>query len=175
MSNLVDKIWHLAENEDETKLTDFEFELWRTFNGFIRWQESCERVANKSNLNVSELSILHIIRMKNRPKTINELTRLLNLICSDLNINQSIQKLIKNGLVRKILKYKNNSKDFSYWLTEKGIKNTDAYTALREATLIALYKKKDKELNLEPITDILRKLSAFYGEADRIVLAYYGK
>lgn len=175
MSNLVDKIWHLAENEDQTKLTDFEFELWRAFNGFTRWQESCERVANKNSLDGTELSLLHIIRMKDRPKTINELTRLLNLSCIDLDLNQSIQKLIKSGLVRKISEDKNNKKAFSYEITEKGIKNTDAYTALRESILIALYKKMDKELKLEQFTDLLRKLSTFYGEADRTALSHYGK
>ena len=34
--------------------------------------------ANQTDLTGSELSILHIIRMKDRPKTLNELMRLLN-------------------------------------------------------------------------------------------------
>ena len=172
MSNLVDKTWHLAKNEEETKLTDFEFQLWRVFYGFTRWQEGCERVANQTDLTGSELSLLHIIRMKNRPKTISELTRLLNRSGSAFNINYSIQKLIKNGLIRKLVD-ENNKKAFSYEITEKGIKNTDAYTALRRNILIELLKKK-KELNLERFTDVLSELIALYEEADRAVLAYYG-
>jgi predicted MarR family transcription regulator len=172
MSNLVDKTWHLAKNEEETKLTDFEFQLWRVFYGFTRWQEGCERVANQTDLTGSELSLLHIIRMKNRPKTISELTRLLNRSGSAFNINYSIQKLIKHGLIRKLLD-ENNKKAFSYEITEEGIKNTDAYTALRQNILIELLKKK-KELNLEQFTDTLSELIALYEEADRAVLAYYG-
>jgi len=174
MSNLVDKTWHLAKNEEETKLTDFEFQLWRVFYGFTRWQEGCERVANQTDLTGSELSLLHIIRMKNRPKTISELTRLLNRSGSAFNINYSIQKLIKHGLIRKLLD-ENNKKAFSYEITEEGIKNTDAYTALRQTILIELFKKKKKELNLEQFTDVLSELIALYEEADRTVLAYYGK
>jgi predicted MarR family transcription regulator len=174
MSNLVDKTWHLAKNEEETKLTDFEFQLWRVFYGFTRWQEGCERVANQTDLTGSELSLLHIIRMKNRPKTISELTRLLNRSGSAFNINYSIQKLIKHGLIRKLLD-ENNKKAFSYEITEEGIKNTDAYTTLRQTILIELFKKKKKELNLEQFTDVLSELIALYEEADRTVLAYYGK
>ena len=173
MSNLVTKTWHLAKNEEETKLTDFEFQLWRVFYGFTRWQEGCERVANQTDLTGSELSLLHIIRMKNRPKTISELTRLLNRSGSAFNINYSIQKLIKHGLIRKLLD-ENNKKAFSYEITEEGIKNTDAYTALRQTILIELFKKKKKELNLEQFTDVLSELIALYEEADRAVLAYYG-
>ncbi|WP_339049640.1 winged helix DNA-binding protein [Rickettsiella endosymbiont of Xylota segnis] len=172
MNNLVDKTWHLAKNEEETKLTDFEFQLWRVFYGFTRWQEGCERVANQTDLSGSELSLLHIIRMKDRPKTISELTRLLNRGGSAFNINYSIQKLIKNGLIRKLVD-ENNKKAFSYEITEEGIKNTDAYTALRRNILIALLKKK-KGLNLEQFTDTLSELIALYEEADRAVLAYYG-
>ncbi|WP_339049649.1 winged helix DNA-binding protein [Rickettsiella endosymbiont of Xylota segnis] len=174
MNNLVDKTWHLAKNEEETKLTDFEFQLWRVFYGFTRWQEGCERVANQTDLTGSELSLLHIIRMKDRPKTISELTRLLNRGGSAFNINYSIQKLIKNGLIRKLVDEKNNKKAFSYEITEEGIKNTDAYTALRQNILIELFKKK-KELNLEQFTSVLSELIALYEEADRAVLAYYGK
>ncbi|MFZ0219705.1 MAG: hypothetical protein WAL30_05830, partial [Candidatus Aquirickettsiella sp.] len=84
----------------------------------------------------------------------------------------SIQKLIKHGLIRKLLD-ENNKKAFSYEITEEGIKNTDAYTALRKNILIELLKKK-KELNLEQFTDTLSELIALYEEADRAVLAYYG-
>ncbi|MFZ0219713.1 MAG: hypothetical protein WAL30_05870, partial [Candidatus Aquirickettsiella sp.] len=86
----------------------------------------------------------------------------------------SIQKLIKHGLIRKLLD-ENNKKAFSYEITEEGIKNTDAYTALRQNILIELLKKKKKELNLEQFTDTLSELIALYEEADRTVLAYYGK
>ena len=50
MNPLVDMTWHLAKNEEEAKLTDFEFQLWRVFYGFTRWQEGCEKVANQTDL-----------------------------------------------------------------------------------------------------------------------------
>ncbi|MDQ8038780.1 MAG: winged helix DNA-binding protein [Rickettsiella sp.] len=172
MSTLIDKTWHLAKTEEETKLTDFEFYLWSVFNGFMRWQEGCEKVANQTDLTGSELSILHIIRMKNRAKTLNELMRLLNRD-DNFNINYSLKKLIKNGFIRKINSDKHNKKTFSYEITEEGIKNTDSYTALRRNVLINLFKKK-QDLNLDKLSIVLSELVAIYEEADRTVLSYMG-
>jgi predicted MarR family transcription regulator len=170
MDPFLDKTWHLAKTEEETRLTDFEFHLWRVFYGFIRWQEGCEKVANQTDLTGSELSLLHIIRMKGRPKTINELTRLLNRD-DTFNVNYSIRKLMKNGLIKKITSDTNNKKTFSYEITEEGIKNTDAYTMLRKNILIELFKRK-RELNLDKLTNVLSELIAIYEEADRTVLSY---
>ena len=172
MNRFIDKTWHLANTEEETKLTDFEFHLWRVFYGFMRWQEGCEKVANQTDLTGSELSILHIIRMKDRPKTLNELMRLLNRD-DNFNITYSIKKLIKNGLIRKIASDKHNKKTFSYEITEAGIKNTDAYTTLRKNVLIELFAKK-RELNLDKLSNVLSELIAIYEEADRTVLSYMG-
>ncbi len=172
MNPLIDKTWHLANTEEETKLTDFEFHLWRVFYGFMRWQEGCEKVANQTDLTGSELSILHIIRMKDRPKTLNELMRLLNRD-DNFNITYSLKKLIKNGLIKKIASDKNNKKTFSYEITKQGIKNTDAYTALRKNVLIELFAKK-RELNLDKLSSTLSELIALYEEADRTVLSYMG-
>jgi predicted MarR family transcription regulator len=172
MNPLIDKTWHLANTEEETKLTDFEFHLWRVFYGFMRWQEGCEKVANQTDLTGSELSILHIIRMKNRPKTLNELMRLLNRD-DNFNITYSLKKLIKNGLIKKIASDKNNKKTFSYEITKQGIKNTDTYTALRKNVLIELFAKK-RELNLDKLSSALSDLIALYEEADRTVLSYMG-
>lgn len=170
MNSLIDKTWHLAKTEEETKLTDFEFHLWRVFYGFIRWQEGCEKVANQTDLTGSELSILHIVRMKDRPKTLNELMRLLNRDDS-FNITYSLKKLIKNGLIRKVASDTHNKKTFSYEITEAGIKNTDTYTAIRKNVLIELFAKK-RELNLDKLSDVLSELIAIYAAADRTVLSY---
>jgi predicted MarR family transcription regulator len=74
----IDKKWHLAENEKESELSDFELQLWRVFNGFLTWQEQCEQSANADDLKAYDLAVLHIIKMQDRPKTIPELCRLLN-------------------------------------------------------------------------------------------------
>lgn len=164
------KTWHLAESEEEIKITDFEFHLWRVFYGFLRWQEGCENVANQTDLTGSELSILHIIRMNERAKTLNELMRLLNRD-DTFNVNYSIRKLIKKGLVKKVSSSETNKKTPAYEITKAGIQNINMYIQLRKQVLVDKFFKK-KELNLEKITEILASIIAIYDEADRTVLTY---
>ena len=88
-------------------------------------------------------------------------------------MNYSIQKLVKNGLIKKVIRDKKNKKTFSYTVTEEGTQNIDMYTVLRQKTLIDLFEKK-RELNLEKLTNVLSELIAIYEEADRTVLSYMG-
>jgi predicted MarR family transcription regulator len=167
MSELLDKRWHLAETPEEIEITEFELSLWRVFYGFQRWQEDCENSANNTTLTGDELAILHIIRMRNRPKTSYEVARLLNR--EDIhNIKYSIRKLEKLDLIRRI---KSKDKTSAYEITEAGIKDTDTYILARRAMLIALYKK-ETGLHLEEITHTLNKLKALYDEAGRVAASY---
>lgn len=170
MSTL-DKTWHLAASEAEIKVTDFELQLWRVFYGFLRWQEECESSINGTDLTGNELAILHVIRMKDKPKTIYDIARLLNRN-DNFNINYSIRKLLKMGLIEKV-RVTQASKKVSgfYQVTEVGIHNTDAYTEARKHILIAMFNQTS-ELNLDDIAKMLAKIKAIYDEADRTVTAY---
>lgn len=168
MSDIEKKVWHLSENEDEMKVTEFELLLWRVFHGFLRWQEDCELATNGNALTGNELSILHIIRMKDRPKTANDIARLLNR--EDMfNITYSIKKLLKLGLIEK-------SKDtvkrgVTYQITESGIKNTDDFVKTRKDILISLFGKEPR-INLPEVAQELVKIIALYDEAARITATY---
>lgn len=165
----VDKTWHLAQSTEEIKVTEFEFQLWRAFYGFIRWQEECERSANGTDLTGDELAVLHIIRMKDKPKTIYDLARLLNRD-DTFNINYSIRKLLRKGLIEKV-PAAGSKKTLAYRITKEGIQNTDTYTRVRKNILINMFIKENN-LKLEEITTTLAKLKAIYDEADRAVAAY---
>lgn len=167
MNNL-DKTWHLAENDDEIKVADFELQLWRVFYGFLRWQEGCERSANGTDLTGNELAVLHIIRMKDRPKSIYDIGRLLNRD-DTFNIQYSIRKLLKMGLIEKCKT--SSQKILAYQITEAGIRNTDIYTQARKSILIDIFIK-ESDLNLTEMTKTLTKLKAIYDEADRTAASY---
>lgn len=166
------KTWHLAKNEQEIKITDFEFYLWRVFYGFLRWQQACENVANQTDLTGNELSILHIVRMHERPKTSNELMHLLNRD-DTFNVNYSIRKLIKKGLVKKIVAVQTPRKTSAYEITNAGIQNIDTYIRLRKHILVDRFIN-NKTLNLEKITETLAAVITIYDDANRAVLAYTG-
>ncbi len=168
MTSKIDKTWHLAKNEQEVKVTEFEFQLWRVFHGFTRWQEDCQKYVFEETLSANELALLHIIRMNERPKTIYDLSRLLNRDDPN-NIQYGITKLIKLNLIEKA-KTERSKKAISYQVTEYGIKHTEVYCEARSSILIELFNKSD--MDIESATKILQQMHALYDEASRIAASY---
>lgn len=168
--SLIDKTWHLAQNSDEIKITEFELQLWRVFYGFLRWQERCEKSVNGLDLTGNELAVLHIIRMKDKPKSLYDIGRLLNRD-DTFNIHYSIRKLLKMGLIEKVQSVPGDRKTFAYQATEAGIKNTDSYTEVRRSILIEMFSR-EPGLKLEELERNLAKIKAIYDDADRAVASY---
>lgn len=165
----LDRTWHLAENEADAKITEFEFQLWRVFYGFLQWQEECEKNVNGTELTGNDLAILHIIRMQEKAKTSNDVGRLLNRH-DTFNIKYSIQKLLKLGLIEKI-KIQQEVKKIYYQVSEAGRENTDNYTYMRKLVLIELFNQAP-DLNLEIVIKCMGKIKSIYDEADRVIASY---
>lgn len=166
----IDKRWHLAETDDEIKVADFELQLWRVYYGFRRWQEECEKIANGTELSSDELAILHVIRMKDRPKSVYDIGRLLNRD-DPFNIQYNIRKLLEMGFIDKTPSA-SNKKQLLYFATPEGIKNTDTYVQARRNILITEFSKEMATIDLEEVTRVLTKLKAVYDEALRAAASY---
>jgi predicted MarR family transcription regulator len=171
-----DKYTHLATNEDEVTFIEFELLLWRSSAAFMRWQVDASNCISKFEMTPYDLAIVHIIRLKERPKTVIDIAKLLNR--DDLpNISYSIRKLISYGLIRKF-KEKANSKiktkkQASYEITELGIKETDAFQEVKKNILL----EKIKELveggfDFKPVIKALSIMTGVYDEAGRIATVY---
>jgi predicted MarR family transcription regulator len=166
----IDEPWHLTQSEIGVQVTNFELQLWRVFYGFIRWQEECERGVNNTGLTANEIAVLHVVRMKERPKTIYDIGRLLNR--DDMfNIHYSIRKLLKMGLIKKTRSAQAGKKTFAYQITEAGVKNTDAFAEIKNDILLEMYSQ-EKDLNLIEMAKVLARVKAIYDEADRAVASY---
>lgn len=165
-----DKSWHLSQDTDEAKLAEFEFQLWRVFNSFVTWQEDCQRYVCGQPLSAQELAILHLIRMKDQPKNIYELCRLLNRD-DPHNVQYSIKKLVKMGLV-KAIEEKTGAK-LAYQTTNLGIENTQKYRDARHHLLIKLLKNLNLDnLDIEKTSMVLSFLRGIYDEASRLAATY---
>jgi len=171
MSSKLDKTWHLADDSEAVAVTEFEFQLWRVFYSFLKWQEDCQLYIGNDPLTGYELALLHIVRMKERPKTIYEISRLLNRDDPN-NVQYSLGKLIKLGLIEKV-KLESTKKALSYQVTAKGIKNTDAYQDARQDILLKLFKDTGIDsLQLETVARSLNSARSLYDEASRLAASY---
>lgn len=148
---------------NESHVTELELQLWRLFYGFLRWQEECEKNANRTLLSGNEIAILHVVQMNNRSKTITDIERLLNR--DDIhNIRYSLNKLLKLGLIKKTLS-NYNGKNYLFEVTEAGVRDINNFLSLRQNILVNMFQ--DLKLDLELLTKILSKIKAAYDEADR--------
>lgn len=171
MATKLDKTWHLADNQDALPLTEFEFQLWRVFNGFIKWQEDCHQYVHNQHLTGNELALLHVVRMKDRPKTIYELSRMFNRDDPN-NIQYSLGKLVKMKLIEKV-KDDSTKKSLSYQITHEGIKNTDAYQEARHDLLLNLFKKSDiRPEEIEQVAKLMNKIRGIYDDASWLAASY---
>ena len=169
----IDISWHLAKNDVELQLVNFEFLFWRTYYNCIRWQEDCQSCIADDHLTAHEIAILHIIRMKERPKSIYEIGRLLNRDDTP-NIQYGIKKLIALNYIRKVdVKSDKMKKAIAYQITEEGIKNTDAYTQARNNILLNIIKEYNQnELQFEEAKKTLFTMKGLYEEASRLVASF---
>lgn len=133
-----DTHWHLGRCDREMALAELELSLFRTFAAFDRWQMEClAAVANKP-LSSTDNAVLHVTRMKDRPKTITEIGQLLNR--DDIpNLQYSIRKLQAAGLIEKC--DCDRRRGLAYRTTAAGRRVTDRYAELRGNLLMPLVER----------------------------------
>ncbi len=133
--SLLDKHWHLARDDTEIQLAELEYALYRIYAAFERWQSDCIAAVANLPMSSTENTVLHVIRMKDRPKTISEIGRLLNR--DDIpNLQYAIRKLLG---VKLIEKHRGNKKrGICYKTTKRGEQVTDGYAEVRRNLLLPL-------------------------------------
>lgn len=162
----LDRRWHLAKDDHEIAVAELEYSLIRTSEAFRRWQAECLAAVTGMDMSGSDNEILHIIRMKNRPKGVKEIARLMNR--DDLpNIQYSIRKLQKAGLIRKTSD-KNRRKGVTYAVTEEGTRVSDEFAEVRSKLLIGFTRNvPDMEKELEHAARTMDLMAGIYEQAAR--------
>ncbi len=165
----LDYRWHLAQSTVEVETTELEFALMRAFEGFGRWQSEC--LANVCDLAATgpENSLLHIIRMNERPKSIKDLARMTNR--DDVpNIQYSLRKLIGAGLV---MRKGAGRSGVTYEVTEEGRRVTEDYGRVRRRLLIAAIEGVPGfAQRLDEASRTLNLLSGIYEEVARVAATH---
>ena len=166
-----DRCWHLARDEHEIAVAEFEYSLIRTLEAFGRWQSECLAAVTGLTMGGNDNAILHVIRMKDRPKGIKEIARLMNR--DDFpNLQYSIRKLQQVALIEKTGS-SGKRKGVTYRVTEKGRIVTDKYADLRSKLLMHFtHSVGNLEKDLENTSLILDLMAGIYEQAARIAATH---
>lgn len=159
----LDTHWHLSRDDRETGITEIEFSLMRIAAAFDRWTAEClERVAREP-LGSAAAMVLHVIGLKNRPKTPAEIARLLNRD-DTANVLYSIRKLERAGLVERDAATRR--KTVAFRLTRRGRRVVTDYAALRAAVLLPRVPRiSDWDTQLAGAKDFVDLLRGVYDQA----------
>ncbi|RMF08970.1 MAG: hypothetical protein D6763_08785 [Alphaproteobacteria bacterium] len=170
----LDRRWHLAKDAHEVAVTELEYSLIRAAESFRRWQSECLAAVTGMDMSGGDNEILHIIRMKDRPKGVKEIARLMNR--DDLpNIQYSIRKLQKAGLIRKT-SAKSRRKGVTYAATEKGAEVSEQFAQLRSSLLMGFTRNvPNMEHELENASRTLDLMSGIYEQAARTAATHRQK
>jgi predicted MarR family transcription regulator len=128
--------WHLARNDAERRLSDFEFALERLAQAYYRWKASCLAAVCEVPLTGDDVAVLNVIRMGDEPKRLAEVGQLLNRVDVP-NLQYATRKLVRAGLIETSSA---SRKETRYRATARGRNVTEDYAALRAQTLPPMFE-----------------------------------
>jgi predicted MarR family transcription regulator len=165
---VLDRHWHLGQTGDESVVAEFEYSLMRSIESFNAWQQECLAAVSGHKMSATDNVVLHITRMNDRPKTITELSMLMNR--PDLsNLKYSVRKLVDAGLLEK-LSEGSKRKGTRYRATQAGVDITEAYAQLRREQLMpALSDIAGSTDKLERATQTLNLISGIYEQSSHVI------
>lgn len=170
MKTVLDKHWHLADNDYEVELTELEFSILRVSAAFDRWRSDCMACCSGESFSGADAAVLHVIRMHNRPKSISEIGRLLNRD-DQSNLQYGIRKLVKAGVIEKA-GIGDSKKGVTYVVTDLGREITDRFAQFRRELLLTLTRSISTENTLDDVSRVLNLMSGMYDQASCIAAAH---
>jgi len=160
--------WHLARTETERRLTDFEFGLERLAQAYYRWKAACLAAVCDVPLTGDDVAVLNVVRMGDEPKRLSEIGQLLNRVDVP-NLQYATRKLVRAGLIE--TEGSSSRKETRYRATITGRSVTEAYAALRAATLPPMLDALDGWAAKSEITSIhLDLVSSLYAQAAQVAI-----
>lgn len=160
--------WHLARTETERRLSDFEFRLERLAQAYYRWKAACLAAVCDVPLTGDDVAVLNVVRMGDEPKRLSEIGQLLNRVDVP-NLQYATRKLVRAGLIE--TEGSSSRKETRYRATATGRSVTEAYAALRSATLLPMLDALDGWVEKSETASIhLDLLSSLYAQAAQVAI-----
>jgi predicted MarR family transcription regulator len=160
--------WHLARTETERQLSDFEFGLERLAQAYYRWKAACLAAVCDVPLSGDDVAVLNVVRMGDEPKRLSEVGQLLNRVDVP-NLQYATRKLTRAGLIE--TEGYSSRKETRYRTTEAGRAVTEAYAAVRAATLPPMLEALEGwPIKSEATRLQLDVLASLYAQAAQIAI-----
>jgi predicted MarR family transcription regulator len=160
--------WHLARNDAERRLSEFEFALERLAQAYYRWKASCLAAVCEVPLTGDDVAVLNVIRMGDEPKRLAEVGQLLNRVDVP-NLQYATRKLVRAGLIE--TEGSASRKETRYRATARGRSITEDYASLRAQTLPPMFESLTGWTDgCGAITTQLDQMAGLYAQGTRAAI-----
>jgi predicted MarR family transcription regulator len=153
---------HLV-SEKSAELSELEYALLMTGNAFNRWMVRCMAAAGAKDMTALEVSLLHHINHRQRPKKVADICCVLNIEDTHI-VSYGLKKLLAGGY----LSSEKRGKEVFFSVTADGQALCERYREVRERCLID--SLSNTGLSNEAIgqaAQLLRHASGLYDTAAR--------
>lgn len=152
--------WDLYTTQHDAVTTEFEWAVSRFQQAFERWVLQVANSCGLGDLSFSEVVILHVVLMQDRPKTAAMIARQLNR--DDIpNLQYGLRKLVKMNLLKRT---NAAGKNQVYSATTRGRKLVEKYAEIRHTFLTE--ETKYIEGVDERMNDAIRLITMLTGQYD---------
>ena len=148
-----------------TDLSEFEFGLIVTGNGFMRWVERCIAATGQAGLTYQDALVLHAVNHRARGKRLSQICMVMNLEDPHI-VAYALKKLVARGLVA----IQRQGREKHYATTLAGDEVCARYRVLREQHLVkSLSWIGGGHSVIVNAAAFLSAMSALYDQAARLV------
>src|SRR5229473_2903686 len=140
----------------------------RPAQAYYRWKAACLAAVCDVPLTGDDVAVLNVVRMGDEPKRLSEIGQLLNRVDVP-NLQYATRKLVRSGLIE--TEGGSSRKETRYRATATGRSVTEAYAALRAATLPPMLDALDGWAAKSETTSIhLDLISSLYAQAAQVAI-----
>ena len=153
---------HLADGAVPA-LSEVEFGMMLASHAFERWMVRCMTAAGETGLTATEITVLHTVTHRGRPKRLADICLVLGIEDTHL-VTYAVKKLEQRGLVAR----EKAGKERLISVTKAGEKACHRYRDLREKILVeGIFELGLSAERMSEIAHLLRLLSGHYDQAAR--------
>lgn len=153
-----------ASPEDSRQaLSDLEFSMIVSYNGFVRWVSYCAKAAGARGFSPLDVLVLHMVNHRARNKALSDICLVMNIEDSH-TVAYSLKKLEEHGYVE----HRQMGRDRVYVSSAEGDAFVARYLEVRKKALVETMAADNAEFDrISGLADTLGSMARYYSHASR--------
>jgi predicted MarR family transcription regulator len=156
----------VATGSDDGVLSDFEFAMIVSANGFLQWVVHCAEAAGARGLSSLDVLVLHMVNHRARNKKLSDICLVMNVEDTH-TVAYALKKLEEHGYVA----HKHSGRDRIYYSSADGDAFCNAYRQIRHDNLVTALGDEGADFeNIARMSKVLTQIGRYYLHASRVAL-----